>query len=637
MSRYLDRIESPEDLKDLNFAELESLAEEIRERLVSVVSVTGGHLASSLGAVELAIALHYVFDSPCDKIVWDVGHQAYAHKLLTGRNKSFQTLRTAGGVGGFPRRSESEHDPFGAGHASTAVSAAMGMVAARDALGGKEKIIAVIGDGSLTGGLCYEALNNAGHRAKNLIVVLNDNEMSISRNVGAISTYLNKVITSPTYNRIRADMQIVVRSIPAIGRRMLGAARRIEESLKNLVAPGIIFEELGFRYFGPIDGHDVRKLVGILKRLSGIDQPILLHIVTRKGKGYVHAEQHPEYFHGTSPFDIDTGKPKKEAAGTSYSEIFGNALVELAGRDPRIFAVTAAMTSGTGLGGFAKAFPDRFFDVGIAEEHAVVFAAGLAASGCRPVVAMYATFLQRAYDQIVHDVCAQRLPVAFAVDRGGIVGADGATHSGQFALSYLRHIPNLVLMEPAGASELEGMLKCAIEWGKPAAIVYPKASSNRRSEQGGGEPIELGKAHVMSEGDDVALIAVGPMVQTVREAAKRLAKGRIHSTVINARFVKPLDAETILAAARRTGRIVTLEENALQGGFGSAVLELMAEKGLSDVAVLCIGIGDAYVEQGSREEIKTALGLDVDSVVRRIREWHKRPKAKKCVTTDEHG
>ncbi|MEJ2746191.1 MAG: 1-deoxy-D-xylulose-5-phosphate synthase, partial [bacterium] len=468
MSRYLDKIESPEDIKNLSFSELESIAHEIRERLVDVVSVTGGHLASSLGAVELAIALHYVFDSPHDKIIWDVGHQAYAHKLLTGRNKSFKTLRTAGGVGGFPRRSESEHDPFGAGHASTAVSAAMGMVAARDALGGDEKVIAVVGDGSLTGGLCYEALNNAGHRAKNLIVILNDNEMSISRNVGAISTYLNKVITSSTYNRIKADMQTVVKSIPAIGQRVFDTVRRLEESLKNLVAPGIIFEELGFRYFGPIDGHDVRKLVAALRRLSEIDQPMLLHILTRKGKGYVHAEQHPEYFHGTSPFDIDTGN--------------------------------AAMTSGTGLDGFAKEFPKRFFDVGIAEEHAVVFAAGLAASGCKPVVAMYATFLQRAYDQIVHDVCAQRLPVTFAVDRGGIVGADGATHSGQFALSYLRHIPNLVVMEPACAGELDGMLECAIEWGKPAAIVYPKASSNRRSEPGDKEPIELGKAHVLSEG-----------------------------------------------------------------------------------------------------------------------------------------
>ncbi len=623
MSRYLDRIESPGDLKTLSLAELESLAQEIRDRLINVVSVTGGHLASSLGAVELAVALHFVFDSPRDKIIWDVGHQAYAHKLLTGRNKSFQSLRTAGGVGGFPRRSESEHDPFGAGHASTAVSAAMGMVAARDARKGNEKIIAVIGDGSLTGGLCYEALNNAGHRAKNLIVVLNDNEMSISRNVGAISTYLNKVITSPTYNRIKADMQMVVKSIPAIGQRMFDTARRIEESLKNLVAPGIIFEELGFRYFGPIDGHDVQKLIAVLRRLSEIDQPILLHVITRKGKGYVHAEQHPEYFHGTSPFDIGTGKPKKADAGTTYSDVFGSALMELAGLDPTVFAVTAAMTAGTGLDRFAQEFPDRFFDVGIAEEHAVVFAAGLAASGCKPVVAVYATFLQRAYDQIVHDVCAQRLPVTLAVDRGGIVGADGATHSGQFALSYLRHIPNLILMEPASSGELEGMLRGAIEWGKPAAIVYPKARSDCRPGHERCEPIELGKAHVLSGGDDVALIAVGSMVQTAREAAKKISKGGIRSTVINARFVKPLDAETIVSAAQRTGRIVTLEENALQGGFGSAVLELMAEKGLSGVAVLCIGIGDAYVEQGSRDEIKKELGLDVDSVARRIKEWYK--------------
>jgi len=623
MGRYLDQIESPEDLKALSIAQLESLAQEVRERLISVVSVTGGHLASSLGAVELAIAIHYVFNCPHDKIVWDVGHQAYAHKILTGRDKAFPSLRRAGGLCGFPRRSESEYDSFGAGHASTAVSAAMGMAAARDARGGDEKIIAVIGDGSLTGGLCYEGFNNAGHRAKKLIVVLNDNEMSISRNVGAISAYLNKVITSPTYNRVKSDMQMMVKSIPAIGQRMFETARRLEEGLKNLVAPGIIFEELGFRYFGPIDGHDIPKLVAILGRLAEIEQPVLLHVLTRKGKGYMHAEQHPEYFHGTSPFNISTGRPKKESAGATYSEIFGNTLVELARKDPAIFAITAAMASGTGLDQFAQEFPDRFFDVGIAEEHAVVFAAGLAASGCTPVVAAYATFLQRAYDQIVHDVCLQQLPVVFAVDRGGIVGADGATHSGQFALSYLRHIPNLVLMEPADAGELVGMLRGALEWGKPVVIVYPKASAGGQPEHVSGENIVFGKARAVSEGDDIALIAVGPMVQTAKEVASRIAKRGIHATVINARFVKPLDAEAIIAAARRTGHLVTLEENALQGGFGSAVLELMAERGLPGVGVLCIGIGDCYVEQGGREEIKAALGLDVDSIARRVVAWHK--------------
>ena len=628
MGRCLDLIESPEDLKTLSLAELEPLAQEIRERLINVVSVTGGHLASSLGAVELAIALHYVFDCPRDKIVWDVGHQAYAHKILTGRNRAFPSLRGSGGLGGFPRRAESDCDSFGAGHASTAVSAAMGMVAARDARGGDENIIAVIGDGSLTGGLCYEAFNNSGQRASNLIIILNDNEMSISRNVGAISAYLNRIITSPAYNRVRSDMQAIVKSIPAIGQRMFETARRLEESLKNLVAPGIIFEELGFRYFGPIDGHDIPKLVGILNRLAEIDQPVLLHVLTRKGKGYVHAEQHPEYFHGTSPFDISTGRPKKESAGPTYSEIFGSALVELARRDPAIFAVSAAMSAGTGLDRFSKEFPDRFFDVGIAEEHAVVFAAGLAASACKPVVAIYATFLQRAYDQIVHDVCLQQLPVVFAVDRGGIVGADGPTHSGQFALSYLRHIPNLVLMEPADAGELVGMLRGALEWGKPAAIVYPKAGSGRPPEQLAGEIITLGKARVVSEGDDIALMAIGPMVRVAEDVAAKIAEEGIRATVINARFIKPLDAGAIVAATNRTGRIVTLEENALQGGFGSAVLELMAEKGLSGVAALCIGIGDRYAEQGGREEIAAALGLDADSIARRVAAWYKGLRAK---------
>jgi len=631
MERYLELIESPEDLKSLSPGELESLAQEIRERLISVVSVTGGHLASSLGAVELAIALHYVFDCPRDKIVWDVGHQAYAHKILTGRNGAFPSLRRAGGLCGFPRRAESEYDSFGAGHASTAVSAAMGMVAARDARGGDEKIIAVIGDGSLTGGLCYEAFNNSGQRASNLIVILNDNEMSISRNVGAISAYLNKIITSPAYNRVKSDMQTIVKSIPAIGQRMFETARRLEESLKNLVAPGIIFEELGFRYFGPIDGHDIPKLVAILNRLAEIDQPVILHVLTRKGKGYVHAERHPEYFHGTSPFDIGTGRPKKESAGPTYSELFGSTLVELARKDPAIFAVTAAMSSGTGLDRFAEEFPDRFFDVGIAEEHAVVFAAGLAASGCKPVVAVYATFLQRAYDQIVHDVCLQQLPVVFAVDRGGVVGPDGPTHSGQFALSYLRHIPNLVLMEPADAGELEGMLRGAIEWGKPAAIVYPKAGSGRHPEHVAGETITFGKARVVSEGDDIALMAVGPMVRTAGDVAARIAKQGIRATVINARFIKPLDAEAIVAVATRTGRLVTLEENAIQGGFGSAVLELTAERGLSQVDILCIGIEDRYVEQGGREEIMAALGLDADSIARRVREWYKRLRVNRTV------
>jgi len=620
MSNYLEKIKSPEDLKELNLPDLELLAREIRERLVQVVSVTGGHLASSLGAVEITIALHYVFDCPRDKIVWDVGHQAYAHKVLTGRNSEFPTLRKMGGLCGFPKRSESEYDIFGTGHASTASSAAMGLCAARDLRGGGEKVIAVIGDGSLTGGLCYEAFNNAGNRAGNLLVILNDNEMSISRNVGAISAYLTKILTSQVYNRVRTDMQVIVKSIPAIGDRLFNTARRLEESLKNLIAPGILFEELGFRYFGPVDGHDIAKLIEMFGRLKKMEQPVILHVVTRKGKGYVHAEQHAEYFHGTSPFDIGTGKPKKESTGVTYSEIFGSALSELARREPAIIAITAAMSHGTGLGRFADEFPTRFFDVGIAEGHAVTFAAGLAAGGCKPVVAIYATFLQRAYDQIVHDVCLQKLPVVFAVDRGGIVGADGSTHSGQFALSYLRHIPNLILMEPADARELVGMLQFALLSGKPSAIVFPKGDMGQAVKLDDAERIMSGKARLLREGRDVSLVAIGPMVRTAEEVAQNLARERRAASVIDARFVKPLDMDTICEAAEATRRLVTLEENTLQGGFGSAVLEMLAERGVSDVETLCIGIGDQYVEHGGRQELLAALGIDSGSVTRRIRE-----------------
>lgn len=620
MSQYLDKIQSPEDLRALSLPELELLAGEIRERLIQVVAATGGHLASSLGAVEIAIALHYAFECPRDKIVWDVGHQAYAHKLLTGRNSSFPTLRTRGGLCGFPSRAEGEYDAFGTGHASTAVSAATGLCAARDVRGGSEKIIAVIGDGSLTGGLCYEAFNNAGHTARNLIVILNDNEMSISKNVGAMSAYLNRIISSQIYNRVRSDMQLIVKSIPAIGPKLLGTARRLEESLKNLIAPGILFEELGFRYFGPVDGHDIPKMVELLDRLKKIEQPVLLHVVTRKGKGYAHAEQHPEYFHGTSPFDINTGQPKKASTGTSYSELFGTTLCALAARDPAIVAVTAAMTYGTGLWTFAEKFPARFYDVGIAEGHAVTFAAGLAAGGCVPVVAVYATFLQRAYDQIVHDVCLQKLPVVLAVDRGGIVGADGATHSGQFALSYLRHIPNLMLMEPADADELVGMLALACGCGGPAAIVYPKADAGTPVGLSEAAAVEPGRARLIRRGSDVTLLAIGSMVPIAEEAARGLADCGKKAGVISARFVKPLDADLILREAGASGRLATLEENALQGGFGSAVLELLSARGVEGVETICIGIGDGYVEHGNRRELLAPLGLDPDSIVRRVME-----------------
>lgn len=628
MMRYLDQIESPDDLRELSLRELADVAREVRERMIGVVAANGGHLASSLGAVELVIALHYVFDSPRDRIVWDVGHQAYAHKVLTGRNAAFDTLRRTGGLAGFPRRAESEYDAFGAGHASTAVSAAFGMAAARDLHGGGEKVIAVIGDGSLTGGLCYEGLNNAGIRAKNLLVILNDNAMSISRNVGAISAYLNRLMSSPIYNRVRTEMQAIVKGIPGIGGRMFETARKLEESVKNLVVPGIVFEEMGFRYFGPVDGHDIPKLVEMLQRLKKIDQPVLLHVRTVKGKGYAHAEQHPEYFHGTSPFDIATGEPKTENGGESWADVMGGALAAAARRDPAVVAITAAMAGGTGLAEFAREFPPRFFDVGIAEEHAVTFAGGLAAGGCAPVVAMYATFLQRAYDQVIHDVCLQGLPVVLAVDHAGIVGSDGPTHSGQFALSFLRHIPALTLMAPSDAGELREMLSWALASGGACAIVYPKGTATPAREGGAVSPLARGRARVLKAGTDVVFVAIGAMAGVAEDAAALLAEKGKSAGVIDARFVKPIDREAILDAARRTGRLVTLEENALEGGFGSAVLELLSAEGIRDVEVLCIGIGDGYVEQGGRGGMMAALGLDAASVARRVldRFWPPSPR-----------
>jgi 1-deoxy-D-xylulose-5-phosphate synthase len=550
--------------------------------------------------------------------VWDVGHQAYAHKILTGRAGRFHTLRKLEGVSGFPRRDESDYDAFGTGHASTAVSAALGMAIARDRRGSDEKVIAVFGDGSLTGGLCYEALNNAGHIAKNLLLILNDNEMSISRNVGAISTYLNRIITSPTYNRARHDMQMLVQKIPTIGKKMFDTARRLEESLKNLVSPGMIFEELGIRYFGPVNGHDIEALIDILNRIKNIDRPCILHVLTRKGKGYEHAEKHPEYFHGTSPFDVSTGMPRKAANGPSYSDVFGRAVVTCAKRDPSIVAITAAMCYGTGLYEFAQLFPERFFDVGIAESHAVTFAAGLAANGCHPVVGIYSTFLQRAYDQLVHDVCIQKLPVVFAIDRGGIVGADGATHSGQFAFSFLRHIPNLVVMAPSSGDELREMLSFSFALKQPVAIVYPKGGVDSRGSKAGTAPIELGKAVTVTDGSDLALISIGTMLNTACNVARRLAEKGISAKVINARFVKPLDTVVLRETAASIKKLVTIEENAVQGGFGSAVLEELSRIGAPDAELLCIGIRDEFIEHGSTDELRRSIGLDEESITQCI-------------------
>ena len=620
MTKHLDSINSPRDLKALGEDKLPVLAGEIREMIIDVVSRNGGHLASSLGVVELAICLHYVFDAPDDKIVWDVGHQAYAHKILTGRRKEFATLRQSGGVSGFPRICESPYDTFGAGHASTAISSALGIAAARDLGHGREKVIAILGDGSLTGGLAFEGMNNTRDRARNFIVILNDNEMSISKNVGAMATYLNKIITSPIYNIVKKDIEDIVQRIPAIGQRMVGRARRLEESVKSLIVPGAFFEELGFRYFGPVDGHNIQELLHVLRMLRRIEQPVFLHVLTKKGKGYLPAERQPDHFHGASPFDIKTGNLKGAEKADTYTDVFGRAMLALAGADERVVAISAAMRLGTGLDEFADRFAGRFFDVGIAEEHAVTFAAGMATRGMRPVVAVYSTFLQRAYDQIVHDVCLQKLPVVFAVDRAGVVGRDGATHTGAFDISYLRHIPGLVVMQPADGGELEEMLAFALGHDGPVAIRYPRAKCDRIERAGARSAVETGRWEKVMDGKDVAIVALGAMVARAASAAALLMNEDIEAAVINGRFIKPLDTKALAELAADFDKMVTVEENALAGGFGSSVLEFLSDKGVKDMEVSRLGIPDRFIEHGSRDEILESLGLSAEGIAESIRD-----------------
>ena len=619
MAKFLDRINGPRDLRALGEEELPVLAGEIREMIIDVVSMNGGHLASSLGTVELAICLHYVFGTPGDKIIWDVGHQAYSHKILTGRRKSFATLRQAGGISGFPRICESPYDTFGAGHASTAISSALGIAAARDICHGHEKVVAILGDGSLTGGLAFEGMNNTRDLVKNFIVILNDNEMSISKNVGAMAIYLNKIITSPIYNIVKKDIEYIVERIPTIGHKMVGRARRLEESVKSLIVPGAFFEEMGFRYFGPVNGHNIQELLHVLRTLRSIEQPVFLHVLTKKGKGYPPAERLPDYFHGASPFDVSTGELKGGAKAETYTEVFGKAMLSLAGADDKIVAISAAMRLGTGLDEFAARHPGRFFDVGIAEEHAVTFAAGMATRGMRPVVSVYSTFLQRAYDQIVHDVCLQKLPVVFAVDRAGIVGRDGATHTGAFDISYLRHIPGIVIMQPADGDELEAMLVFALDHDGPVAIRYPRAGCDRIERSGARSAVELGRWEKITDGKDVAIIALGAMVARAKEAADLLGDGGIEAAVINARFIKPLDTVALSELASRFGKIVTVEENALAGGFGSSVLEFLSDRGVTNVKVSRMGIPDRFIEHGSRDEILAELGLTAKGIVAQVR------------------
>ncbi|OGP14281.1 MAG: 1-deoxy-D-xylulose-5-phosphate synthase [Deltaproteobacteria bacterium GWA2_55_10] len=626
MRRLLDTIYESTDLKAVAAEDLPLLASEVRELIIETVSELGGHLGSSLGAVEIAIALHYVLDTPEDKIIWDVGHQAYAHKILTGRKDSFKTLRQFGGISGFPKPTESPYDAFIAGHSSTSISAALGMAAARDLEGKDYKVVAVIGDGSLTAGLAFEGLNQAGHLKKNLIVILNDNEMSISQNVGALSQFLSRKLTGRFATNLKKDIERFIRSIPRIGSRLLDIARRAEDSIITLLTPGMLFEGLGFHYIGPIDGHDLPALVTSLKDVSTVEGPVLLHVLTKKGKGYLPAEADPAAFHGVGPFIRETGRPRKPSK-PSYTNVFSSALLEIAEQDSRVIAITAAMPEGTGLSKFAQEYPDRFFDVGIAEQHALTFAAGLAKEGFVPVTAIYSTFLQRAYDEVFHDVCLQNLPVVIAMDRAGIVGQDGPTHHGLFDISFLRHIPNMVVAAPKDEAELRHLLYSAVQYGRPTALRYPRGACLGINDAGPMRLIPLGQAEVLKEGKDATIIAIGTMVQPAVQAAERLEKAGIRTGVVNARFAKPLDAECICKAAATTGAIITVEENALQGGFGSAVLELFEEKGVS-IPVKRIGVPDEFIEHGSQEELRARLGLTVEGIEAAVVSLLKKDKVK---------
>jgi 1-deoxy-D-xylulose-5-phosphate synthase len=622
MTRVLDQIKTSYDVKKLDVEELERLCQELREEILSTVSKTGGHLASNLGVIELTAALHYVFDFPRDKVIWDVGHQSYAHKLLTGRKDRFHTLRQYEGISGFPKRDESPYDAFDSGHSGSSISSALGMAEALRLKGEDARVIAVIGDGSMTAGLAFEGLNQAGHIDQDLIVILNDNEMSISRNVGALSSYLNRLMTGQFVNRFRNDMRGFLETLPGIGKSVLRFAKQAEESFKGLIMPGLLFEELGMKYIGPIDGHRLDHLIETFQNIKKLRGPILVHVITKKGKGYPPAEMNPDRFHGISPFVIETGEPKSNSKNNpiSYTEVFGETLCQLARKNRRIVAITAAMQSGTGLEEFSRQFPDRFYDIGIAEQHAVTFAAGLALEGMKPVVAIYSTFLQRAYDQVVQDVCLQNLPVVFALDRGGIVGEDGPTHHGLFDFSYLRHIPNLIVMVPKDENEFQHMIKTATECSAPVAFRYPRGKGEGVTREVSLQSIDIGRGEVLREGEDILIIAIGVTVSPSLRAAEMLADVGIQAAVINARFLKPLDTNLLCEWSKRTGKVLTVEENVLQGGFGSAVLELFQERGLFSIQVKRLGVPDIFLEHGPQALLRGKYGIDETGIVKGARE-----------------
>ncbi len=616
----LKTIHSPADLKRLSPERFPQLCQEIREQIISVVSNVGGHLASNLGVVELTVALHYLLETPKDRIVWDTSNQAYTHKLLTGRREQFHTLRQYGGLSGFCKREESAYDTFNAGHAGTGVSAAFGMVAAREQVNGRHKVICVVGDGAMTSGMTLEALHHAGGSNKDFLVILNDNQMSISKNVGAISAYLNRTFTGEFYARVREETGQFLRRIPHIGPEMEKIARRAEELAKGAILPGLLFEELGFQYVGPIDGHNFEHLLPTLENVVRMKGPVLLHVITKKGLGYEPAIENPVWFHACPPFVRETGVPAKKSPRPTYTAIAVDTLVKLAKQDKRIVAITAAMCEGTGLNAFEKVFPDRIYDVGIAEQHAITFAAGMAAQGMRPVCAIYSTFLQRSYDQIVHDVATQNLPVTLCIDRGGLVAEDGTTHHGAFDYAFLRHVPNMIVMAPKDENELQHLMKTGLSCDAPASIRYPRGVSL-------GVPMDLepvalpiGKGELLRDGSDVAIISIGVTTWQAHKAAERLEQEGISTAVVNARFVKPLDKELIVDVAKRVRYLVTVEEGAKMGGFGSAVLEALSDEGITPLRTKLIGLPDWYIEQGPQDLLRERYGLTAEGIYESIKQ-----------------
>lgn len=613
----IEKINSPEDVKKLNLQEKKQLAEETRKYILEVVSENGGHLASNLGVVELTIALHSVFDVPKDKIVWDVGHQTYIHKIITGRKEQLKTLRKLNGIAGFPKTNESESDCFNTGHSSTSISAALGMARARDLKGENNSVLAVIGDGALTGGMALEALNDAGYSQSKLTVILNDNEMSISKNIGGLNMLLSKLRTKKTYTKSNVSIKKVLKKIPLIGKPTVKIVRRIKRGIKQLIIPKMFFEDIGFRYLGPVDGNNIEELESLLKISKQLEGPVIIHVLTKKGKGYEIAEKNPDKFHATGPFDIETGKPKKEKKA-DYSKIMGETLIELAQKNEKIVAITASMKDGTGLGEFAKKFPKRFFDIGIAEQHALGLAAGMAKEGMIPVVPIYSSFYQRCYDQVIHDIAIQKLPVIMCVDRAGIVGADGETHQGTLDMAFFRLVPNLVILAPKDFKELKEMLTFAVTLNKPVVIRYPRGGedSYKIEKQ---EKIKLGKAEILKEGTDLSIIAIGKMVARAMKLADKLEKEGIQAEVINARFLKPIDKETMKKSIEKTKNVVTIEDGTVINGLATAIEEIILEEKLENVTIQKYAYPDEFIKHGGVEELEKIYGLDEEEILEKIR------------------